>query len=91
MMTDDDKPPISLAAERKQRERDFATERADLLQELRDIGIEEPEAMVQNIMLTEWAVFHAARLLEYHSIDGSPEAIIELVKLMTKAETILMK
>ena len=44
-MTDDDKPTstISLAAERQRRERDFAQERADLLQELRDIGVEEPE------------------------------------------------
>jgi hypothetical protein len=39
---DDDRPPISLAAERKQRERDFTAERAELLQELKDIGVEEP-------------------------------------------------
>ena len=38
---DDDRPPISLAAERKQRERDFTAERAELLQELKDIGVEE--------------------------------------------------
>src|SRR5262249_14689326 len=40
---DDDRPPISLAAERKQRERDFTAERAELLQELKDIGVEAPE------------------------------------------------
>jgi hypothetical protein len=61
-MTDDDKPTstISLAAERQRWERDFAQERADLLQELRDIGVEEPElaATVQRVMFVEWATFH---------------------------------
>jgi hypothetical protein len=55
-MTDDiSLPPISLAAERSKRERDFATERADLLRELRDIGVEETEfaAFVQRLMVLE--------------------------------------
>ena len=87
-MTDDiSLPPISLAAERSKRERDFATERADLLRELRDIGVEETEfaAFVQRLMVLEWSVFHAARMLNYHDIEQSPEAMVELVKLMARA------
>jgi hypothetical protein len=40
-MTDDDKttPIISLAAKRKESERDFAQERADLTKELEEIGV----------------------------------------------------
>jgi len=78
-MTDE---PISLATERKARERDFAQERADLLKELQDIGVEEPElvATVQHVMLVEWSVFHAARMLEYQDIDRSPEALAVLAR-----------
>jgi len=84
---DDDKPAISLAAERGKRERDFAQERADLRKELEDIGVEEPElaATVQHLMFVEWSVFHAARMLEYHDIDRSPDAITKLVEIMVRA------
>ena len=76
---DDDRPPISLAAERKLRERDFAAERTDLLQELKDIGVEEEE-LVQHVMFVEWAVFKAASMFEYHGIDQDAQAIVELVR-----------
>ena len=80
-MTDE---PISLATERKARERDFAQERADLLKELQDIGVEEPElaATVQHVMLVEWSVFHAARMLEYHGVDQDAQAVVRLAEIM---------
>ena len=80
-MTDE---PISLATERKARERDFAQERADLLKELQDIGVEEPElaATVQHVMLIEWCFFHAIRMCEYHDVAQDPQAIVRLVELM---------
>ena len=83
---DDDRPPISLAAERKQRERDFTAERADLLQELKDIGVEEPAlaATVQHVMFVEWAVFRAPSMLEYHDIERGPQAIVRLVRIMAR-------
>jgi len=34
-------------------------------------------------MFVEWSVFHAARMLEYHDIERSPEAIVRLVEIMT--------
>jgi hypothetical protein len=83
-MTSDDDKPISLVAERAKRERDFTAERADLLQELKDIGVEEAElaATVQHVMLIEWCFFHAIRMCEYHDVAQDPQAIVRLVQLM---------
>jgi len=81
-------PPISLATERKARERDFSAERADLLAELREIGVEESElaAFVQRIMEIEWAVFHCSRMLEYHDLDQDARSVVELTKLMVRGK-----
>jgi hypothetical protein len=80
----DDKPTIDLAVERAKRERDFTAERADLLAELRDIGLEGAElaATVQHVMLVEWSVFHAARMLEYHGVDQDAQAVVRLAEIM---------
>jgi len=41
---DDDRPPISLAAERKQRERDVGQEREQMVRELLDLGLPAAKA-----------------------------------------------
>ena len=56
MMTDD-KPTISLAAERKARERDFTAERELLIKELLEIG-QSPEkaaAIAQDMLYYDWS------------------------------------
>ena len=55
-MTDDDKPAISLAVERKARERDFSAERDLLTRELADIGIAPEKASAINVQSS-----HSAR------------------------------
>ena len=71
-MTDEsNKPPISLAAARAERERDFRQERLDLTKELVEIGVDESRlaALVQHTMEIEWAVFKSALMLQYHGLD----------------------
>jgi len=84
----DDKPTISLAAKRKRKEieRDFIQERADLTKELQDIGVDPDKlaAIVQRVMFVEWAVFKAACMLEYHGVAQDPQAVIELVKILER-------
>ena len=86
-MSDNDKttPVISLAAKRKESERDFAQERADLTKELEEIGVaaDQLAAITQHTMFIEWAVYKAALMLEYHALDyRDARAVVELVKLM---------
>jgi hypothetical protein len=86
-MTDEKNSPpvISLAAKRKESERDFSQERADLTKELEEIGVTSA-ALVQHVMLVEWAVYKAALMLDYHSLDRDPRAAVELVKIMLASE-----
>ena len=87
LMTDEKNSPpvISLAAKRKESERDFSQERADLTKELEEIGVTSA-ALVQHVMLVEWAVYKAALMLDYHSLDRDPRAAVELVKIMLASE-----
>ena len=88
-MTDEsNKPPISLAAARAERERDFRQERLDLTKELVEIGVDESRlaALVQHTMEIEWAVYKAALMLDYHGLDRDPRAAVELVKIMLASE-----
>jgi len=82
-MTEDDKPIISLAAKRKESERDFVQERRDLLQELRDIGFDESRLaeFVQQVMEIEWMIFRISSMFEYWGIDKDASAIVQLVKI----------
>lgn len=86
-MTDEsEKPPIiiSLAAKRKESERDFAQERTDILKELTEIGVDADQlaAITQHVMFLEWAVFKSALMLQYHGLDQDAQAVVELVRLM---------
>ena len=87
MTADDDKPPpvVSLAAARAERDRNFTQERLDLTKELEEIGVTSA-ALVQHVMLVEWAVYKAALMLDYHSLDRDPRAAVELVKIMLASE-----
>jgi hypothetical protein len=86
MTESNDRPPISLATERKARERDFSQERADLLAELREIGVKEAdlESTVQHVMFVEWAVYKAALMLEYHGVDQDAQAVVRLAEIMAR-------
>jgi hypothetical protein len=87
MTESDNKPPIiSLAAKRKESERDFTQERADLTKELEEIGVaaDQLAAITQHTMFIEWAVYKAALMLEYHGLERDPRAVVELVKLMVR-------
>ena len=86
-MTDEsNKPPISLAAARAERERDFRQERLDLTKELVEIGVDESRlaALVQHTMEIEWAVFKSALMLQYHGLDQDARSIVELTKLIVR-------
>jgi hypothetical protein len=64
-MTDDDKPAISLAVERKARERDFTVERDLLIKELLEIG-QSPEraaAIAQDMLYYDWLCLQAVTIL----------------------------
>jgi hypothetical protein len=81
---DDDKPPISLASERKARERDFTSERELLTKELLAIG-QSPEkagAIVNDMLLLDWFVLQSTIVLERWEIEPTAEACVELVKIM---------
>jgi hypothetical protein len=84
MTEESNTPIISLAAKRKESERDFSQERADLTKELEEIGVDESRlaALVQHTMEIEWAVFKAALMLQYHGLDQDARSIVELTKLM---------
>jgi len=83
---DDDKPPISLAVERKARERDFTAERELLIKELADIGVspEKATAIAQDMLLTDWYVLQAVTVLERWDIEPTAEAAVRLVKILSK-------
>ena len=86
-MTDEsNKPPISLAAARAERERDFRQERLDLTKELVEIGVDESRlaALVQHTMEIEWAVFKSDLMLQYHGLDQDARSIVELTKLIVR-------
>lgn len=88
-MTDEsNKPPISLAAARAERERDFRQERLDLTKELVEIGVDESRlaALVQHTMEIEWAVFKSALMLQYHGLDQDAGSIVELTKLIVRGK-----
>jgi len=83
-MTDDDKPPISLAAERKQRERDFTAERELLIKELLEIG-QSPEraaAIAQDMLYYDWLCLQATVILERWDLEPTAEATGRLVEIM---------
>ena len=87
LMTDEsNKPPISLAAARAERERDFRQERLDLTKELVEIGVDESRlaALVQHTMEIEWAVFKSGLMLQYHGLDQDARSIVELTKLIVR-------
>jgi len=85
-MTDDDnKPPvISLAAKRKEIERNFTQERADILKELEETEVapDQLASITQHVMFTEWAIYKSALMLDYHGIDRDARAVVELAKLL---------
>jgi hypothetical protein len=89
MSEKDDKPPISLAAERKKFERDFSIERQDLSRELEAIGVatDQLAQFVQRTMEVEWAVCRAVAMLEYWGVDRDPQAVIRLVELIMGMST----
>ena len=88
MTESDDKPPISLATERKARERDFDQERADILKELEEIGVapDQLASVTQHVMFIEWALYKANLMLDYHDIERSPDAIVELTKMLVRGK-----
>jgi len=86
---DDDKPPvISLAAARAERDRDFRQERLDITKELVEIGTAEHElaGVTQHVMFVEWALYKANLMLDYHDIERSPDAIVELTKMLVRGK-----
>jgi hypothetical protein len=90
MTEESNKPPIiSLAAKRKESERDFTQERLDLTKELAEIGVDESRlaALVQHTMEIEWGVYKAALMLDFHGLDyRDARAVVELVKLMVRGK-----
>jgi hypothetical protein len=83
---DDDKPTISLAVERKARERDFAAERELLIKELLEIG-QSPErasAIVADLLLIDWWCLQATVILERWDLEQNAQAAAELVKIMAR-------
>jgi hypothetical protein len=83
---DDDKPTISLAVERKARERDFAAERELLIKELLEIG-QSPErasAIVADLLLIDWWCLQATVILARWDLEQDAEAAVELVKIMAR-------
>jgi|SRR6516164_6115738 len=80
------KPPISLAAERKQRERDFTAERELLIKELLEIG-QSPEraaAIAQDMLYYDWLCLQATVILERWDLEPTAEATGRLVEIMAK-------
>jgi len=63
---DDDRPPISLAAERKQRERDFGQEREQMVRELLDLGLPAAKAtaIANDVLFYDWLIFRCSNILE---------------------------
>jgi hypothetical protein len=88
MSDESNKPPISLAAARAERERDFRQERLDLTKELVEIGVDESRlaALVQHTMEIEWAVFKSGLMLQYHGLDQDARSIVELTKLIVRGK-----
>jgi hypothetical protein len=87
-MDDDEKPAaISLAAERKQRERDFAQEREQMLAELSDIGLspEKATAIATYVLQTDWLTLQATLILERWELDLTAEAVVRLVEIMRRS------
>jgi hypothetical protein len=85
MTSTDNKPPvISLAAARAERLRDFSQERADITKELEEINVaaDQLAAITQHVMFVEWAIYKAALMLDYHSIERDAEAVVQLAELI---------
>jgi len=86
-MSDDNKPTMSLATERKQRERDFAQERAGMIKELADIGqsLERARAIADAMLLTDWYVLQATVILERWDLEQNAEAAVRLVEIIARS------
>ena len=89
MTESNDKPPvISLAAKRKESERDFGAERELLTKELLAIGQsrEQAGAIVNDMLLLDWYVPQAVTILERWDLEQDAQAAVELVKIMVASE-----
>ena len=85
-MHQDDDRPISLATERKARERDFSAERELPNKELLEIGQSPQKAaeIVSHVLLVDWLCLQATVLLDRWDLEQNAQAAVELVKIMAR-------
>ena len=76
-MKDDDKPVISLAAERKKQERDFAQERDNMIKELSELGLpsERAAAIAEDVLYCDWLVLQATIILERWDLEQNAQIV----------------
>jgi len=80
----DDKSVISLVEKRKEEVRNFAQERADMIEELLALGLsmERATAIAEDVLLCDWLFFQATIILGRWDFEENTEAIIKLVEMM---------
>jgi|GraSoiStandDraft_1057264.scaffolds.fasta_scaffold432979_1 hypothetical protein len=81
---DDDKSVISLVEKREAQERNFAQERADMIEELLALGLsmERATAIAENVLLCDWLFLQATIILGRWDLEENTEAVIKLVEMM---------
>ncbi len=81
---DDDKSVISLVEKREAQERNFAQERADMIEELLALGLsmERATAIAENVLLCDWLFLQATIILGRRDLEENTEAVIKLVEMM---------
>jgi len=86
-MSDDNKPTMSLATERKQRARDVAAEPFGMTVAMPDTGQppERARAIADAMLLTDWYVLQATVILERWDLEQNAEAAVRLVQIMARS------
>jgi hypothetical protein len=81
---DDDKSVISLVEKREAQERNFAQERADMIEELLALrlSMERATAIAENVLLCDWLFLQATIILGRWDLEENTEAVIKLVEMM---------